>query len=153
MKESVRLRVSKFLRRVAAAIVASGTAAAPLRSRQGDAGLDFRKAKVPSFKTAQRLTLQGTTTCVGEDDLTATRQSNANTQPSEDYQAVETRSLVEYKGVLIVSEVQEQVTKRDTGITFRLAESGLYVIRRPLMETDNEVRERNRRLDYAGGAG
>jgi hypothetical protein len=53
--------------------------------------------------------------------------------------------------VFDVKEVREEVTKYDTGTTFLLTERGLYLVRRPLIETDNEYRERNRKLDYPGG--
>jgi hypothetical protein len=59
-------------------------------------------------------------------------------------------SSADFTRVFDVKEVREEVTKYDTGTTFLLTERGLYLVRRPLIETDNEYRERNRKLDYPG---
>ena len=121
------------------------------REGKGDAVLDLSKANAPALKTGQRLTLQGTTTPLIENDITARSQTGRNTQPSQDYQLVETESLEELNGVVDAKQIREQVTNRDTGTTFLLTESGLYVIRRPVAERDKERREDERRLLYSGG--
>jgi hypothetical protein len=130
-----------------------GNRAEVVRFRQGkgDAVLDLNNANAPALNTAQRLTLQGTTTPPVEGGLTTTSQIDPGTQPSQDYQLVETGSLEEFKGVLDARQIREQVTKRDTGTTFLLTESGLYVIRRPVAERDKERREEKRRTLYDGG--
>jgi hypothetical protein len=92
--------------------------------------LDLNKANAPALKTAQRLTLQGTTPPLIEDGITATSQIDPNTQPSQDYQLVEIESLEEFNGVLDARQIRAQVTNRDTGTTFLLTENGLYLIRR-----------------------
>jgi hypothetical protein len=121
------------------------------RDGKGDAVLDLSKANVPALKTAQRLTLQGTTTPLIEDGITARSQTDRNAQPSQDYQSVETESLEEFNGVVDAKQIRGQVTNRDTGTTFLLTESGLYVIRRPIAERDKAHREDERRLLYSGG--
>jgi hypothetical protein len=121
------------------------------RGDKGDAVLDFNKANAPTLKTAQRLTLQGTTTPLIEDGTAARSQVDPNMRPYQDYQIVETESLEEFKGVVDERQIREQVTKRDTGTTFLLTETGLYVIRRPIAERDKERREYDRRLLYSGG--
>jgi hypothetical protein len=59
--------------------------------------------------------------------------------------------LEEFKGVLDPRDIREQVTKRDTGTTLLLTESGLHVIRRPIAERDNDRREDELRTMYSGG--
>ena len=70
------------------------------RAGKGEAALDLTKANAPALKTAQRLTLQGTTAPLIEDRITARSQTNRNTQPSQGYQLVETESLEEFDGVI-----------------------------------------------------
>ena len=113
--------------------------------------LDLNKANAPALKTAQRLTLEGTTTPLVEDGIGASSAIDPGTQPSQNYPLVETETLEEYKGVLDARQIRGQVTKRDTGTTFMLTESGLYVIRRPAVERDKERREDELRILYSGG--
>ena len=131
--------------------VGNRTEVVRFREGKGEAVLDLTKANAPALKTAQRLTLQGTTAPLIEDRITARSQTDRNTQPSQDYQLVETESLEESNGVVDAKQIREQVTNRDTGTTFLLTESGLYVIRRPVAERDKERREDERRLLYSGG--
>jgi len=97
------------------------------RDGKGDAVLDLNKAYAPYLKTAQRLTLQGTAAPLIEDDITAKSQIDPDTRLCRDYQLVETDSLEEFNGVVDAKQIREQVTNRDTGTTFLLTESGLYV--------------------------
>jgi hypothetical protein len=129
-----------------------GNRAEVVRFREGkeEAVLDLTKANAPALKTAQRLTLQGTTAPLIEDRITARSQADRNTQPSQGYQLVETESLEQFDGVIDAKQIREQVTNRETGTTFLLTESGLYVIRRPLAERDKERREDERRMLYNG---
>jgi hypothetical protein len=53
--------------------------------------------------------------------------------------------------VIDVREVREELTKHDTGTSFFLTQNGLYVVRRPTVERQNELRERERMLRYVGG--
>ena len=122
-----------------------------LREGKGDAVLDLNKAYAPYLKTAQRLTLQGTTAPLIEDGIVARSQIDPNTQLCRGYQLVETDSLQEFNGVVDAKQIREQVTNRDTGTTFLLTESGLYVIRRPIAEREKERREDERRTLYSGG--
>jgi hypothetical protein len=116
------------------------------REGKGDAVLDLSKAYAPYLKTAQRLTLQGTTAPLIEGN-----QIDPNTQLCRDCQLLETDSLEDFNGVVDAKQIREQVTNRDTGTTFLLTESGLYVIRRPIAERENERREDERRILYGGG--
>jgi hypothetical protein len=121
------------------------------REGKGEAVLDLTKGNAPALKTAQRLTLQGTTAPLIEDRITARSETDRTTQPSQGHQLVETESLEELDGVIGAKQIREQVTNRDTGTTFLLTESGLYVIRGPLAERDKERREDERRTLYSGG--
>ena len=56
-----------------------------------------------------------------------------------DYQLVDTENSRELNQVFAVSQVREELTKVDTGTTFLLTEKGLYVIRRPAIETVHQV--------------
>lgn len=121
------------------------------REGKGDALLDLNKANAPALKTAQLLTLHGTPATLIDDGGTAKSQIDPNMRPYQDYQSSATASLEEFKGVLDERQIREQVTNRDTGTTFLLTESGLYVIRRPIAEQDKERREDDRRILYSGG--
>jgi hypothetical protein len=120
------------------------------RQGQGDAVLDLNKVNAPALKMPQRLTLQDTTAPLVEDGISASSAIDPRAQPSQNYPLVETETLEEYKGVLDARQIRGQVTKRDTGTTFVLTESGLYVIRRPAAERDKERREDDLRRLYSG---
>jgi|HubBroStandDraft_1064217.scaffolds.fasta_scaffold172131_1 hypothetical protein len=121
------------------------------RQGQGNAVLDLNKASAPALKTVQRLTLQGITMPLIENGSTARSQIDPETPPSQDYRLLETESLEEFKGLLDARDIRGQVTKRDTGTTFLLTDSGLYVIRRPIAERNKERREDELRIMYSGG--
>ena len=126
------------------------------RRNQGDAVLNLHKIKAPSLQkiqapTLHSLTLQYATLPLGYGGLTVAERGDAFAPLTQDYQPVDTVSSADFTRVFDVKEVREEVTKYDTGTTFLLTERGLYLLRRPLIETDNEYRERNRKLDYPGG--
>jgi hypothetical protein len=121
------------------------------REGKGSAVLDLHKANVPTLTKVQGLTLQGATVALGDDGFTITSPADSNTRSVRDVQVVDTGSLGDLNHVFDVREVREELTKRDTGTTFLLTQSGLYVVRRPVVERENEFRERERMLRYAGG--
>jgi hypothetical protein len=120
------------------------------RQGQGSAVLDLHKVKLPTLTKVQGLTLQGTTMALGDDGFTVTSQPDSNSRSTRDFQAVDTASLGEMNRVFDVKEVREVLMKHDTGTTFLLTQSGLYEVRRPVVERENELRERDRMLRYAG---
>ena len=120
------------------------------RQSHAEAVLDLHKATLPSLKTVQGPSLQGPITRLGNDGFTVTDQATTDTQPLRDYQVVDTSSLRDLNRVFDVKQVREEVTKQDTGTTFLLTDSGLYVIRRPVAESDKRRRDRDRELEYAG---
>jgi hypothetical protein len=123
------------------------------RQGQGGAVLDLHKVSVPTLTKVQGLTLQGTTMALRDDGFTVTGQADSNSQSTRDLEVVDTASFGDLNHVFDVKEVREELTKRDTGTTFLLTRSGLYEIRRPVVERENELRERDRLLRYAGAGG
>jgi hypothetical protein len=110
-----------------------------VRFRQGDeeAVLDLRK-RTPSLKTVQGLTLTGAVTRLGNDGFTVSGHA-PELQRARDYEVVETANSRELDQVFDVRQVREELTKADTGTTFLLTEKGLYVVRRPAIETVHQV--------------
>jgi hypothetical protein len=121
------------------------------RHGQGSAVLDLHRVNVPTLTKVQGLTLQGATMALGDDGFTVTSQADSNARSPRDFQVVDTASLGDLNHVFDVKEVREVLTKHDTGTTFLLTQSGLYEIRRPVVEKESELRERERILQYTGG--
>ena len=65
----------------------------------------------------------------------------ADTQPTRDYQVVDTANSRELDRVFNVKQVRQEIANKDTGTTFLLADSGLYLIRRPAVEADLQFRQ------------
>ena len=121
------------------------------RQGQGSAVLDLHKVNVPTLTKVQGLTLQGATMALGDDGFTVTSAADSNAQSAQDAQVVVTASLGDLNHVFDIGELRQELTKHDTGTTFLLTQSGLYIVRRPLVERENELRERERMLRYVGG--
>jgi hypothetical protein len=117
-----------------------GNQAELVRYRQGNenAVLDLSKAKTPSLKAVRGLTLTGPITRLGNDGFTVSGRA-PEIQTARAYQVVETANSQELNRVFDVLQVREELTKADTGTTFLLTEKGLYVIRRPAVETVRQV--------------
>src|ERR1700687_93072 len=111
------------------------------RHSEGDAVLDLHKVKAPTLKSVQGLTLQGPTMPLGDDGFTVTSQADAAVQSTRDYQVVDTANSQELNRVFDVKRVREEIANGDTGTTFLLAADGLYLIRRPVVETSKKLRE------------
>jgi hypothetical protein len=75
---------------------------------------------------------------LGGDAFVVTSRADADEQPIQDYQVVDTTNTQEGNRVFNVKGVREEITKNNTGTTFLLAEGGLYVIRRPAVEADKQ---------------
>jgi hypothetical protein len=123
------------------------------RQRQVDAVLDLHVAQAPTLRTVQGLTLQGPAMPLGDDGFTVSSQIADNMQPTLEYQVVDTANARELTQVFDVKQVREELTKSDTGTTFLLTEGGLYLIRRPAVETDKKLRDLDRELNYGGSGG
>ena len=121
------------------------------RQGQGSAVLDLHKVNVPTLTKVQGLTLQGAPMALGDAGFIVTSRADSDAQSARDVQVVVTASSGDLNRVVDVKEVRQELTKHDTGTTFLLAQSGLYVVRRPVVERQNELRERDRMARYAGG--
>jgi hypothetical protein len=100
-----------------------GNQAELVRFRQGrDAVLELPGMKELRLKTVHGLTLQGL-------DVPAPRY----------YQVVDTVSSYELNRVFDVKRLRAEMKKRDTGTAVILTDNGLYVIRRPAVESIHQL--------------
>jgi hypothetical protein len=120
------------------------------RQGQGSAVLDLHKANVPTLTKVQGLTLQGATMALGDDGFIVTSRGDSNAQSAREVEVVVTARSSDLNHVFDIGEVRQELTKHDTGTTFLLTQSGLYVVRRPVVERESELREQERMLRYAG---
>jgi hypothetical protein len=104
------------------------------REGQGEAVLELRK--IPTLKRVQGLELQRSTrvSSDGSAKIIAPAVDLATAQSARDYQVRQTGKSQDDR-VIEVKQVRQEATKPDTGTTFLLAEKGLYLIRRPALET------------------
>jgi hypothetical protein len=128
------------------------------RQDQGEAVLDLRRARLPNLKELQRPDWQGAISLLGNDGFTVSAQAvaspkAADPQPIRDYQVFDTSGQRDLNPVLDVKQVREELTKQDTGTTFLLTEGGLYLIRRPIAESERRRREQEWFFQHAGAGG
>jgi hypothetical protein len=116
------------------------------RKSQGNAVLDLHRPKVPVLRTPQGLTLKGAAMPPGDDGLAVSSRVVADSQVTRDYQVqvINTANSSELNRVPNVKGVREELTNSDTGTTFLLTDDGLFLIRRPVNETEKTLRA----LDY-----
>jgi hypothetical protein len=98
------------------------------RQDQEDAVLDLHR--IPTLKTLQGLQAQTSTVLLG---YGSSSLAGAAIAPATDQSVRVDDRIVEVK------QVRQEMTNADTGTTFLLAEKGLYLIRRPALETAPEV--------------
>jgi hypothetical protein len=97
------------------------------RQGQGDAVLDL--SRVPTLKKTSGLQTQ-----------TSTPAADPGMNPGvRDYRVLESGKSQADDHVVEVKQVLQEMTNADTGTTFLLAEKGLFLIRRPALETAPEV--------------
>ncbi|MDB6042459.1 MAG: hypothetical protein JWM63_1010 [Gammaproteobacteria bacterium] len=115
------------------------------RHSQNDAALNLHKADAPTLEEVQGLMSPGPTMPLGDEGFTVTRRADAEAGASarapRDYQVVDTADSKEPTLVFTVKQVREEITNDETGTTFLLANDGLYLIRRPIEESDKWLRE------------
>jgi hypothetical protein len=111
-------------------VAALGERAELVRFRHGqeDAVLDLHK--IPTLKRLQGLQVQTSTVLLGN---VSSPPAGPALAPASDQGVWVDDRLVEVK------QVRQRMTNADTGTTFLLAEKGLYLIRRPALETAPEV--------------
>jgi hypothetical protein len=107
-----------------------------VRFRQGgrEAVLDLHKPTVPSLKTVQGLFLTGPVTQLGADGFAVASGVAAPADATRNYQVVDTAGLASFGKVFDVNQVNQELTKPDTGTTFLMTDGGLYLIRQPAVE-------------------
>jgi hypothetical protein len=111
-------------------VASLGERAELVRFRHGheDAVLDLRK--VPTLKSLQGVQVQTSTVLLGDVSFPLAGPAIA--------QAMDQSVWVD-DHIVEVKQVRQEMTNADTGTTFLLAEKGLYLIRRPALETAPEV--------------
>jgi hypothetical protein len=108
------------------------------RHLQEDAILDLHK--IPTLKKLQGRQVQTSTVLLGDGSpLAGPAIAPAMGQSVRDYQVFETGKSHADDRIVEVKQVRQEMTNADTGTTFLLAEKGLYIIRRPALETAPEV--------------
>jgi hypothetical protein len=109
------------------------------RQGQGDAVLDLRK--VPTLKRVQGLQTQTVTALVGKGSsaVASPAVNPARDQSVRDIRVIESGKSQADDHIVEVKQVRQEMTNADTGTTFLLAEKGLFLIRRPALETAPEV--------------
>jgi hypothetical protein len=108
------------------------------RKDQGDAVLELRK--VPMLKKVQGPDIPSFTTPAYDGSrFTGPPIHAALGQSARDYQVFQTGKSRSEDSVVEVRQVRQEATNTDTGTTFLLGENGLYLIRRPALETTPEV--------------
>jgi hypothetical protein len=119
------------------------------RKGQGEAVLELRK--VPTLKKVQGLELQRSTkmSSDGTAELTTPVVDLAMAPTARDYQVLQSGRLQDERGIE-VKQVRQEATKPDTGTTFLLAEKGLYIIRRPALESEVHSLESEVHLNTGG---
>jgi hypothetical protein len=109
------------------------------RHLQEDAILDLHK--IPTLKKLQGRQVLTSTVLLGDGSspLAGPAIAPAIDQSVRDYQVFETGKSHADDRIVEVKQVRQEMTNADTGTTFLLAEKGLYLIRRPALETAPEV--------------
>jgi hypothetical protein len=110
------------------------------RQRGETAVLNFHNGELPNIEEFQGLTKPGSVTRLGNDALIVAGHDTE--RPSaRDYPVVDTASAQEFHSFFDGKQVRAEVSKADTGTTFLLADEGLYVVRRPAVESDKRRRD------------
>ena len=126
------------------------------RQDQGEAVLDFHRARLPNIKPLQGRDWRGAISLLGNDGFTINAQAVSSPKATDrrqirDYQVFDASSRRDLNPVLEVKEVRDELTKQDTGTTFLLTEGGLYLIRRPIAESEKRRREQEWWWQHNGG--
>jgi hypothetical protein len=110
------------------------------RDGQGDAVLNFRNAKSPTLSTVRGLDLQGSAQRLGSAGfIVADQPLTAPADPN--YEVVALSNSIDADRVYDVNQVRQEITNQATGTTFLLTADGLYLVRRPAIEQENDIHE------------
>jgi hypothetical protein len=113
-----------------------------VRFRQGIeyAVLDLPRVRDPKLITAPGLTLPRLISNAGHSVFAVTGPT-MDAPPAQDFGPLDTVLSYELSRLFDVKQVRAQTTRSDTGTTFMLTESGLYMIRRPAVEWTHQLME------------
>lgn len=125
------------------------------RHHQGEAVLDFHRASSPSLKQLPGFDSQRQLSLVDAgftvNGEAAPGPKAADPQPVRDYRVFDTSSSRDSAPLFEVKQVRGELTKQDTGTTFLLTEGGLYLIRRPIAESEKRRRDEEWFWQHNGG--
>jgi hypothetical protein len=110
-----------------------GDQAELIRFRRGqDAVLNLPRLKNPSLSTVQGVPLLGSVMKVSSNDIASIGQATDDAQ-------LLSASSDESERAFDAKHIRAQITKADTGTTFTLTDNGLYVLRRPAVESLHQL--------------
>jgi len=118
------------------------------RQSRDESVLDLPRTKDPHLEAAAGAGIRGAITTLGGDGFTVSGQAEPGPQ---DYQVFDPSSSRYLGPVFEVKHVSAELTKQDTGTTFLLTQEGLYLIRRPIAESENRRREQEWFWQHTGG--
>jgi hypothetical protein len=120
--------------------------------RQGheDAVLDFHKGKLPNLESVQGLTVRGPITPLSNEGFIVAGE-DTKAPSAQNCQVVDSTSSPVLGTGLDVKQVRETISKADTGTTFLLAKEGLFVVRRPAVESEKRQRDEAWLSQHIGG--
>ena len=98
-------------------------------------------SRVPTLKKVQGIQTQTSTVAAanGGSALALPTVDPAMDQSVQDYRVLESGKSPADDHIVEVKQVRQEMTNAGTGTTFLLAEKGLFLIRRPALETAPEV--------------
>jgi hypothetical protein len=112
------------------------------RHGQGEAVLNLHQVKAPTLTMIHGLDFQGSTELLGDDGFIAADQPKAQSDATyPNYRVVDLSNPLHPNPVAEVNQVLERITNDETGTTFLLTANGLYIIRRPAVEEEYNIRE------------
>ena len=105
-----------------------------LRDGRGDAVLDLRGT--PALRAISGLNTQNSVVLVADEDWRIAGQpiNVPNTHVARDYEIFTSAEVPGTDGIVEIKQVVQETTNSDTGTTFLLTRSGLFLIRRPALE-------------------
>jgi hypothetical protein len=112
------------------------------RHGQGEAVLNLHQVKAPTLTMIHGLDFQGPTELLGDDGFIAADLPKAQSDANDlNYRVVDLSDPLHPNPVADIKQVLEKITNDDTGTTFLLTANGLYIIRRPAVEEEYNIRE------------
>jgi hypothetical protein len=112
------------------------------RNGNGAAVLDLKKVHAPTLHSINGLRQAGLTKRLGDAGFLFVNQpAAASVTPASDYQVVETVDPLDPNRLARVKQVRQELRNDDTGTTYLLTPTGLYIVRRPDVEAEYKVHQ------------